>query len=72
MKQNYSEDKNKFYEALKKSQPEDFDGHTIFSKLTPSQRLDWLQTAIQTYAELKKISEKEIKDTYSTKNKFPE
>jgi hypothetical protein len=31
-----------FADALAQCTPEDFDGHTEFSRLTPEQRLDWL------------------------------
>ncbi len=32
-------------EVLKRCTPADFDGHTDFDRLTPSQRLDWLAQA---------------------------
>ncbi len=32
-------------DVLKQSTPSDFDGHTDFYRLTPSQRLDWLAQA---------------------------
>jgi hypothetical protein len=34
------------YEILKNSTPEDFDGHTEFRRLTPEQRLAWLDQAV--------------------------
>ena len=33
-------------EALKNAKPEDFDGHTEFHRLTPEQRLAWLDQAV--------------------------
>jgi len=30
---------------LKQTTPEDFDGHTAFERLTPDQRLTWLEEA---------------------------
>ena len=32
-------------EAVRLSQPEDYDGHTEFDRMTPSQRLAWLDEA---------------------------
>ena len=34
-----------FDAALDRCQPEDFDGHTEFHRLTPEQRLEWLAEA---------------------------
>lgn len=70
MRKSSLENKNGFQEAINNLHPEDFDGHTVFSKLTPVQRLDWLQTAIQTYLEFKNLSKKEIKDASSATNKI--
>lgn len=36
---------------LKQTSPEDFDGHTEFSRMTPDQRLTWLEEANATYLE---------------------
>ncbi len=33
-------------EILQKTKPEDFDGHTEFHRLTPEQRLAWLDQAV--------------------------
>ena len=32
-------------EAVRLSRPEDYDGHTEFDRMTPSQRLAWLDEA---------------------------
>ena len=32
-------------EAVRHSRPEDYDGHTEFDRMTPSQRLAWLDEA---------------------------
>ena len=32
--------------ALEKAKPEDFDGHTEFHRMTPLQRLRWLDQAV--------------------------
>lgn len=37
---------------LKQTTPEDFDGHTAFERLTPDQRLTWLEEANAAYLEL--------------------
>lgn len=34
------------------TRPSDFDGHTEFSRMTPDQRLSWLDEANATYLEL--------------------
>jgi hypothetical protein len=31
---------------LKQTSPEDFDGHTAFSRMTPDRRLIWLEEAM--------------------------
>lgn len=33
-------------EVLRRCSPEDFDGHTEFHRLTPAQRLAWLDEAV--------------------------
>ena len=42
MKKSKLECKEKWIEAIKKSDPSDFDGHTEFSKLDAKQKLQWL------------------------------
>jgi hypothetical protein len=42
-----------FKEALARTRPEDFDGHTEFASLTPAERLDWLCEAIAFVTEFK-------------------
>ena len=42
MEQSEKRPSAQFEEALAACRPQDFDGHTEFSKLTPEQRLDWL------------------------------
>lgn len=37
---------------IKESSPRDFDGHTEFSRMTPDQRLSWLDEANDAYLEL--------------------
>lgn len=37
---------------LKQTSPEDFDGHTAFARMTPDQRLTWLEEANAAYLEL--------------------
>ncbi len=37
---------------LKQASPEDFDGHTAFARMTPDQRLTWLEEANAAYFEL--------------------
>jgi len=32
-------------EAVRRSRPEDYDGHTEFDRMTPAQRLAWLDEA---------------------------
>ena len=32
-------------EAVRRSRPEDYDGHTEFDRMTPAQRLVWLDEA---------------------------
>jgi len=32
-------------EAVRHSRPQDYDGHTEFDRMTPSQRLSWLDEA---------------------------
>ncbi|MBC8206534.1 MAG: hypothetical protein ISR85_07220 [Kiritimatiellales bacterium] len=39
-------------EILKQTTPEDFDGHTAFARMTPDQRLTWLEEANAAYLEL--------------------
>ncbi|HXN35088.1 MAG TPA: hypothetical protein VN877_02890 [Opitutaceae bacterium] len=34
-------------EAIARSRPEDYDGHTEFERLTPAERLVWLESAIR-------------------------
>jgi hypothetical protein len=34
-------------EVIARSRPEDYDGHTEFGRLTPAQRLAWLESAIR-------------------------
>ena len=38
--------------VLQKAQPEDFDGHTEFYRMTPLERLRWLDQAVEIYARL--------------------
>ena len=38
--------------VLRDASDEDFDGHTEFSRMTPDQRLSWLDEANATYLEL--------------------
>ena len=33
-------------DIIARSQPEDYDGHTEFERLSPSDRLDWLDAAV--------------------------
>lgn len=42
MKNSKLQRKEKWIEAIKKSRPSDYDGHTEFSKLDPEQKLQWL------------------------------
>lgn len=37
---------------LKRTVPEDFDGHAAFAQMTPDQRLTWLEEANAAYLEL--------------------
>ncbi len=37
---------------LKQASPEDFDGHTAFARMTPDQRLTWLEESNAAYLEL--------------------
>ena len=39
--------------ALAACRPEDFDGHPAFARLTPGERLDWLDEAAQFLLELR-------------------
>lgn len=39
------------WDVLRQSQPEDFDGHTGFDRMTPADRLEWLEAAVQFVAE---------------------
>jgi len=39
--------KSSLWEAIARSTPEDYDGHTEFERLSPSDRLAWLETAVQ-------------------------
>jgi hypothetical protein len=32
--------------VIARATPEDFDGHTEFSRLTPQERLEWLDSAV--------------------------
>jgi hypothetical protein len=41
------------WEVLRRSQPEDFDGHTGFDRMTPAERLEWLEAAVQFVTEAK-------------------
>ena len=36
---------------VKQATPEDFDGHTEFARMTPDQRLTWLEEANAVYRE---------------------
>lgn len=40
---------------LKQTLPEDFDGHTAFARMTPDQRLTWLEEANAAYLELHNV-----------------
>ena len=33
--------------AVRRSRPEDYDGHTCFDRMTPAQRLAWLDAATE-------------------------
>ena len=33
-------------EIIARSRPEDYDGHTEFARLTPRERLEWLDSAV--------------------------
>lgn len=46
---------------LKQTSPEDFDGHTAFSRMTPDQRLTWLEEANTAYLELHGRVEPELR-----------
>jgi len=35
------------WEVLRRSRPEDFDGHTGFERMTPTERLRWLDQAVE-------------------------
>lgn len=35
------------WEILRRSQPEDYDGHTAFDRMTPAARLAWLDAAAE-------------------------
>lgn len=39
-------------QVIEKTSPSDFDGHTEFSRMTPDQRLSWLDEANAAYLEL--------------------
>lgn len=39
-------------QIIKKTSPADFDGHTGFSRMTPDQRLSWLDEANAAFLEL--------------------
>lgn len=41
------------FEWLDKCKPSDFDGHTSFASLTPSQKLEWLEQAGNVIREMK-------------------
>ena len=45
-------------EILKACRPEDFDGHTAFSRLSPEERLDWLAHAAKLIREFKGLATK--------------
>ncbi len=45
-----------FEEVLAKCKPEDFDGHTGFDRLTPEERLDWLDEAAAFVHEFKGLA----------------
>jgi len=47
-----------FDDALAATRPEDFDGHTEFSKLTPEQRLEWLYQAATFVSENRGLARK--------------
>lgn len=39
-------------QIIAKTQPSDYDGHTEFARMTPDQRLSWLDEANAAYLEL--------------------
>jgi hypothetical protein len=39
--------------VLKKTKPEDFDGHTEFYRMTPLERLRWLDQAVEMILKLR-------------------
>ncbi len=46
---------------LKDSSAKDFDGHTEFSRMTPHQRLSWLDEANAAYLELHALAKPELR-----------
>ena len=46
---------------IEKSTPADFDGHTEFSRMTPDQRLSWLDEANAAYLELYALARPELR-----------
>lgn len=48
-----SESQPRKFEWLEKCKPSDFDGHTSFDALNPSQKLDWLEQAGNVIHDLK-------------------
>jgi len=39
--------------VVRQSHPEDYDGHTHFDRMSPADRLAWLETAVQFVSEAK-------------------
>lgn len=48
------------WDALKKSQPSDYDGHTGFERMSPDARLRWLDQAVEFVARHKGEAAKRV------------
>ncbi|MBT8043076.1 MAG: hypothetical protein KJN98_07885 [Pontiella sp.] len=46
---------------LEKSTPSDFDGHTEFSRMTPDERLSWLDEANAAFLELHGLAQQSLR-----------
>jgi hypothetical protein len=51
------------WDLLRRSAPEDFDGHTGFDRMTPADRLEWLDMAVQFVSEAKQRVRHQVKET---------
>lgn len=58
MDQEENERSASFDEALAACSPSDFDGHTVFTDLTPEQRLEWLYQAASFVSENRGLARK--------------